>query len=197
MRVTVVRDDGLVGVDGVFRSVNLSGLPEGVRVMQWDGEGGHVEYDNEWWPNERIGAIEVMLPFVDLWISAAPAYVPPTSAELIAAAHARINQSYEIEVNALTTGYPQTEIDSWAKQESEARAWLADNNALTPWIDGAAASRNIAKETLVALIIGNADALAPLHGALTGKRQKLRDAIDALGPNATQQQLNSIVWQGA
>jgi hypothetical protein len=120
---------------------------------------------------------------------------PAKSAEtLIAAAHARINRIYEAAVNALTAGYPQNEIDSWAKQETEARAWLDDNAYPTPWIDAAAAARGILKVELIGLIIGNADALAPMHGALTGKRQSLRDAIDALGPTPTQQQLDSIVW---
>ena len=192
MRVTVIRDDGVVGVDGIFRTVDVSGMPEGARAMQWDGNAGHIEFDNA--PNGVIEGINTILPFVDLWIAAAPVYVPPTTAELKAAAHARINRQYEIAVNALTAGYPQPEIDSWEKQESEARAWLANNSIATPWIDGAAAARGITKAALIALIIGNANALAPLHGALTGKRQKLRDEINALGHNATQEQLNLIVW---
>jgi hypothetical protein len=118
----------------------------------------------------------------------------PTTGEMIAAAHSRINGAYESAVNALTAGYPDTEIASWPKQEGEARAYLANNAALTPWIDGAAALRGLAKADLVALIIGNADALAPIHGAMTGKRQSLRDAIDALGDTPTQEQLDVIVW---
>lgn len=118
----------------------------------------------------------------------------PTAGEMIADAHSRINAAYQAAVNAVTAGYPDNEIASWPKQETEARAWLADNNASTPWIDGAAASRGLTKAQLVALIIGNADALAPIHGAMTGKRQSLRDAIDALGEVPTQEQLDSIVW---
>jgi hypothetical protein len=195
MRVTIIRDDNVVGVDGVFRLVDLSGMPAGIRAMQWDGTQGHREYYDGAIANTSIVSIASIQSFIDLWTAAAPSPPPePTPQELIASAHARINRAYEAAVNALTVGYPDTEIASWPKQEGEARAFLADNNAATPWIDGAAASRGLTKAQLVALIIGNADALAPLHGGLTGKRQSLRDAIDALGEAPTQEQLDAIQW---
>ncbi len=118
----------------------------------------------------------------------------PSSENHIAAAHERINSAYEAAVADLTAGYPQSEIASWDKQEAEARALYADGNAVTPWIDGAAAARGIDRIALAVLIISNANALLPFHGALTGKRQKLRDAIDALGSEATQEQLDAIQW---
>lgn len=120
-----------------------------------------------------------------------PIIEAPTASELIAAAHARINADYDAAVDAMTAGYPKNEIASWPKQEREARAW---NTAPTPWIDAAAEARGISKIDLVTAIIGNADALAPAHGALTGKRQKLRDQIDALGANPTEAQLAVIQW---
>jgi len=119
---------------------------------------------------------------------------PSSAAEMITTAQDRISTAYQAAVDALTAGYPQDEIASWPKQETEARAWLADNTVSTPWVDAAAASRGIAKADFVTLIIGNADALAPLHGALTGKRQKLRDEITALGSTPTQAQLDAIQW---
>lgn len=195
MRVTIIRDDGVVGVNGVFRSVDLSTMPEGVRVMQWEDTEGHSEYYDVETANTVIDTIGAIQDFIDLWTAAAPpAPPPPTALERIAAAQARISVAYENKVDELIAGYPQDEISSWPKQEAEARAWLADNTAETPWIDGAATARGILKADLVALIIGNADALAPLHGALTGKRQYLRDQIDALGASPTQGQLDAIVW---
>lgn len=119
--------------------------------------------------------------------------IPPL-ADRIANTHARINAAYEIAVNSLTAGYPKTEIDSWAKQENEARAWLANNSTSTPWIDSASTARGLEKGIFISLVIANADALAPLHGALTGKRQSLRDAINALGETPTQEQLDAIQW---
>jgi hypothetical protein len=118
----------------------------------------------------------------------------PTDADLIADAHARINTAYEAAVKALTAGYPENEIASWPKQEREARAWAADNTVSTPWIDAAAQARGIAKPVLANLIITLADALAPMHGSLTGKRQLLRDQINALGANPSQAELDAIQW---
>jgi hypothetical protein len=195
MRVTVIKDDGVVGVDGVFRTVDLSAMPDGVRVMQWDGDTGHSEYYDDQTANTALDTISGIQAFIDLWNAAAPPAPPaPTSADLIAAAHARISTSYDTSVNTMTQGYPSEEIASWPKQETEARAWLLDSSSPTPWIDGAVIGRGIVKPDLVSKIIQNADAFAPVHGELTGKRQMLRDQIDALGTTPTQAQLDAIQW---
>lgn len=121
---------------------------------------------------------------------------PPffTTDELIARAHSRINAAYSAAVNGFVSQYPESEISSWPKQEAEARAYFANQATPTPWIDSAARARGIPKDQLVVLIIQNADALALVHGTLTGKRQKLRDQIDALGGNPTPEQLDAIQW---
>lgn len=196
MRVTIIRDDGVVGINGVFRSVDVSGLPAGVRALQWDGakNTGHLEYDDL--TNAPLTSITPFQVFVDRWTAAAPQPSASAAQRLIASTHARINAAYEAAVMSLISGYPQNEVASWPKQEAEARAWLADNSAPTPWIDGAMFARGVSKAELVLKIIVQADQLAPLHGALTGKRQMLRDQIDALGPNATAEQLNAIQWAG-
>lgn len=112
----------------------------------------------------------------------------------IAATHLRINIAYQTAVDTITAGYPVGEISSWFQQAAEATAWTANNSAPTPWIDAAAAARGITKAVLITLIMGNASGFTPIHGALTGKRQGLRDAIDALGPLATKEQLDAIQW---
>lgn len=193
MRVTIIRDDGVVGVDFVFRKVDLSALPEGVRAVQWYGTKGHVEHDEA--AETPLDSIAAFQSFIDLWTAAAPPPPPlPTPAQLIAAAHVRINAAYQSAVNAVTAGYPADEIASWPKQEQEARAWLADNTAATPWLDSASAARGIAKADLVTRIMDNAALFTAAHGQLTGKRQKLRDEIDALGNSPTQLQLDAIKW---
>jgi hypothetical protein len=118
----------------------------------------------------------------------------PSPAARIEAAYARINAAYEADVTALNATYPQGEVDSWTKQELEAREKIDKKNTETRWLKAAAAARRISVENLAALIIQKADQYAPLHGALTGKRQRLRDAIYALGSNATQAQLDAIQW---
>ena len=49
MRITIIQDDGLVGVDGVFRAVDLAGIDPAIHAIQFDTEvgSGHVEYDRE------------------------------------------------------------------------------------------------------------------------------------------------------
>jgi hypothetical protein len=96
MRVTIIRDDNVVGVDGVFRLVDLSGMPAGIRAMQWDGTQGHREYYDGAIANTSIVSIASIQSFIDLWTAAAPSPPPePTPQELIASAHARINRAYE------------------------------------------------------------------------------------------------------
>lgn len=196
MRVTIIRDDGLAGIDGTFRRVDLSTLPAGVRAVQWEGAKGHIEHDDS--ANTPLDNIESFKPFIDLGTAAGPpppsSSLPPASAILKTSALARINTAYQDAMNAIMAGYPEDEVKSWPKQEAEARAWLISVNAATPWIDGAAAGRGITKAELVDKILANAALFAPLHGAFTGKLQKLRDQITALGECPTQEQLDAIQW---
>ncbi|SCY25916.1 hypothetical protein SAMN05216420_10421 [Nitrosospira sp. Nl5] len=196
MRMTIIRDDGVVGVDGLFRPVDLSTLPREIRAVQWNGASGHVEYtDSAKAENTPLETITDFQPFIDRWIAAAPQPpARPRAAELKAAALGRINEAYGAAVAALTEDYPQDEVKSWPRQEMEARAWLADAGAATPWIDQAAAGRGIAKAELVGRIMAKAALFAPLHGELTGKRQRLRDRIAALGESPSQEELDAIRW---
>lgn len=196
MRITIIRDDGVVGVSGLFRPVDLSTLPTGIRAVQWNGESGHVEYDEyAKAPNTHLKTIADFQPFIDRWIAAAPQPpVPPGGNELKAAALERINRAYGAAVAALTADYPEDEVKSWPRQEMEARAWLANAGTATPWIDHAAVGRGIAKAELIDRIMAKAAVFATLHGELTGKRQKLREQIAALGDSPAQEQLDAIRW---
>ena len=79
MRVTIIADDGKVGVDGVFRVVDLSTLDANIHAVQWDGAAGHVEFkDGE--SNEAIDDLSPFQSFIDAW--AAAASPPPTLDEL-------------------------------------------------------------------------------------------------------------------
>ena len=195
MRVTIIRDDGLAGIGGTFRLADLFTLPPGVRAIQRDGAKGHVEYDDS--ANTPLNNIEYFQPFIDLWTTAGqpPPPLPlPVLAMAQAGAQARINAAYQGAINTITAGYPEDEVMSWPKQEAEARAWLLDADAATPWIDGAVAGRSMTKAELVDKIIAKAALFARLHGELTGKRQNLRDRIAALADSSPQQQLDAIQW---
>lgn len=89
----------------------------------------------------------------------------------------KVNQEFINSVNSLTSSIPKDEIATWTKQESEARAWIIDNNTLTPLIDAICSSRGVSKEYLVSKIIEKADAYAVAIGTLTGIRQKQEKLI--------------------
>jgi hypothetical protein len=44
MRVTIIRDDNTVVVDGERQTVDCSSLPADVHALQWDGARGEIEY---------------------------------------------------------------------------------------------------------------------------------------------------------
>lgn len=61
MKITIIQADGLVGVDGVFRAVDLADLDADIHAVQFDTSrgAGHIEYDPEAQarkPNRPIGA---------------------------------------------------------------------------------------------------------------------------------------------
>lgn len=53
-------------------------------------------------------------------------------------------------------GLPGLEVSTWQKQEAEARAWLADRTAATPFIDQALEGRAVSKAEYCAEIMANA-----------------------------------------
>jgi len=103
----------------------------------------------------------------------------------------RINAGYSAELARILAAYPDAETKTWDKQESEARAWQADNAASTPLIDAIAEARNTGKAELVSRIIKKADAWIAASGAATGKRQALEDAISTATDIPT---VDSISW---
>lgn len=82
-----------------------------------------------------------------------------------------VNKEYEDAVRNLTIDTPDSEKQTWVKQENEARAYKSDNTALTPLIDVMCEARNCTKEYMVNKIIEKADAYAVAIGRLTGLRQ--------------------------
>ena len=90
-----------------------------------------------------------------------------------------INTAYQQAIAEMTPGYPDDERLTFDKQEAEARAWLADSSASTPFVDALAAGRQMDKAELVSRIIAKADAFALASGSLTGQRQRYEDLLDA------------------
>ena len=89
----------------------------------------------------------------------------------------KANADFEAAISSLTSSVPTSEISTWTKQESEARAYLLDSNASTPFIDAICLARDCDKSYLIGKIIEKADAYAIAVGTLTGIRQKLEKEI--------------------
>ena len=102
----------------------------------------------------------------------------PTLEELKAAKLAEINAAYDSAVSALVAGYPSNELLTFDKQETEARAWTADNSADTPLVDALALGRGMDKTELVSRILVKAESLAVATGYLTGLRQRYEDSLE-------------------
>jgi hypothetical protein len=89
----------------------------------------------------------------------------------------KANADFEAAISSLTSSTPTSEISTWTKQEQEARAYLLDDTAATPFIDAACLAREVDKSYLVGKIIEKADAYATAVGTLTGIRQKQEKLI--------------------
>src|SRR5690242_19654221 len=108
MRITIVRDDSVVGVDGIFRRIDLSAMPAGIRAVQWNGVNGHIEYDDM--ANGPLNNIADFQQFIDAWRAAAPQpAAPATPSEPKTATLNRINSAYQAAIAAMTSGYPKDE----------------------------------------------------------------------------------------
>lgn len=104
---------------------------------------------------------------------------------------AQINASYQETLDLITQATPQAEIQSWATQESEAKAYQNNQEAPTPYIDSLAKARGVEKGELVAKILEKVQVFSTLSATLTGSRQKCEDAI-AKSQNA--KELEAIIF---
>jgi len=59
MRVTIVKEDNVVLVDGEALNFDLSTitLPENFWALQWNGSSGHIEYNNPMIQNDEITSL--------------------------------------------------------------------------------------------------------------------------------------------
>lgn len=128
--------------------------------------------------------------FVDgqLVISAPPA---PTLDQLKSAKLAELATAFAKNIDAIHAGYPDAEVKSWFKQESEAVAYTANNATPTPLLSGIASTRGITVADLAARVIANAAAYAAAGGVIIGKWQKYGDAVAAATDEAT---VSAISW---
>jgi len=87
MRVTIIKNDNAVYVDGVAVSIECSALPPDFHALQWDdasgaGEIEHETVDGQRKPNLAIDSLGPYQVFLDTWKANAPSQqpAPPVSA---------------------------------------------------------------------------------------------------------------------
>ena len=93
----------------------------------------------------------------------------PTLEEVKTAKLSEINAAADRAIATLTATYPDREISTFDKQESEARAYAA----------ALAQARGISLPDLVERVLAKADAFAVASGSIIGQRQALEDRLDA------------------
>ena len=82
--------------------------------------------------------------------------------------------------NSLLSGYPQTEIESFYRQEKEALAWQADHSTSTPMLSQIARVRGVPLEILIEKVIEKSAQFAVAIGIIIGQRQAFEDRLVAL-----------------
>lgn len=79
MRLTIVRDDDIVIIDGEGHGVDCSKLPNNFHALQWDGTRGEVEYVPQTCShcgvrskkgNEILSDVTAYQTYVDAWHAA-------------------------------------------------------------------------------------------------------------------------------
>lgn len=91
--------------------------------------------------------------------------------------------------NGLLAGYPQTEIESFYRQEKEALAWQADHNTSTPMLSQIARVRGVPLDMLISKVIEKSSQFAVAIGIIIGQRQAFEDRLLAL---KTPEELTSL-----
>lgn len=81
MRVTIVRSDNIVIVDGKPLRVDCSSVNADIHAVQWSDTVGEIEYETgaggDRHPNAVITDISPFQPIIDLWTAANSAPPPP------------------------------------------------------------------------------------------------------------------------
>lgn len=101
---------------------------------------------------------------------------------------ARVNRTCDAAMAVLKLGYPESEQQTWDRQEREART----DGMGTPLLAALAARRGLSLDELKARVIAKADAFAAYSGQMIGRRQRCEDLIEAA---QTVTEVDAITWE--
>lgn len=90
----------------------------------------------------------------------------------------RLNREADFYVRQITQEkYPDFEKQTFELQKQEAKAWEADNTALTPGVDILAASRQVDRTVLLQKILIKVEVFEQLCMSVAGQRQRYKDEL--------------------
>ena len=84
-KIRIIPEDGVVGVDGVFRIITLADIDPAIHAVQWDYDNGFVEYADgrDVQILKELGEFQ---RFVDVWTLNTPPETPPLTGNSVIAA---------------------------------------------------------------------------------------------------------------
>lgn len=139
-----------------------------------------VEVSQDDHENAMNRPVDYTFDFVDGQLVITPP-LAPTLDRLKNDKFAELSAEFSRRMGVIKSGYPDEEIESWAKQETEARSLPAPS----PLLSAMAAARGITLSDLAARVIANADAWAAISGGLIGKRQAYEDIVTGITDSVT------------
>lgn len=132
-----------------------------------------------WQSPERY--MEELGPLPDGAVTTKPEKPAPTLEEAKAAKLAEINRECDVILQQAVAGYPETEQQTFYKQDAESAAYLENpETAETPFLTTLATARGIDLDTMVEKVRAKTDAFAQLSAFICGQRQAMEDTLDAL-----------------
>jgi len=195
MRVTIIPQDSVIGVDGVFYQVDMTGVRAGVHAVQFDGAAGEIEFSDKTNMNEPIDDLTEFQVIIDRWQDAhntatAPS-PPPTLARAKALKMAEIERARDTAIFSDVSAHGRLWQADRRSQEILGQAiTLAQAGLPLPeaWRD--ASNSNMAI-TSPADLLGIAGAVAQQTHAAYVKSWNLKAQVDAA---TTPAQVDAIVW---
>lgn len=154
MKLTIIRDMGLVHVDGRgYDELDVSVVPEDVHAFQWDGSEGDIEYVSNDIPNEHVTSM------------------PSWASELSSIVYAKLDADDHAERVAKEEHEAYLASDQYVKDTAIAEA--KETLSSTDWVIAKISEAQLQGEDTAPLLTKYADELA--------QRATARDTINANG----------------
>lgn len=153
------------------RYVNAAG---GIRVSVDGAPDLYMDGDHPDYAAVAGGSLGAVVPF-----DAAAAVLE----DKVSAKALEIEQDFMSGIAQLRLAYLSEERESWDMQVEQARAWLADNGAVTPLLDNMLvelSSIGVDKSTLVASILDKRSEYEDAYGSRLGEYQRRRKQLAAI-----------------